>query len=64
MPKLGEGEQVKVWLPTHLLDALRQDAKDCGERHIQSIMRMILGRHYQGQVREAGLDTVEMQGAG
>lgn len=59
MPKMmqGAGKQVKIWLPQHIIDALRQDAMDAGERHIQPIARHILGQHYQRQARGAGLDV-------
>jgi len=60
MPNLGDGEQIKVWLPQHLVDALRQDAKDAGERHVQPIVRYILGQHYQDQARAANwVDVLE-----
>ena len=65
MPKMPEpGKQIKVWLPQHILDALGQEAKDSGEKRVQSIVRIILGRHYRGQVREVGPDAVELQGTG
>lgn len=58
MPNLGDGEQIKVWLPRHLVDALRQDAKDAGERHVQPIVRYILGQHYRDQTVVANLVEV------
>ena len=58
MPNLGDGEQIKVWLPRHLVDALRQDAKDAGERHVQPIVRYILGQHYRDQATASNLAGV------
>jgi len=53
MPKMSEpGQQIKVWLPDHILDALRQDAKDGGERKVQPVIRYILGQHYRDQLVE------------
>jgi hypothetical protein len=52
----SDGRQIKIVLPGHILDALRQDAKAAGERKIQTVIRHILGQHYQEQARAAGLD--------
>lgn len=58
MPKMSEqGKQIKVWLPMHLLDGLRQDAKAGGERHIQSVIRHILGQYYRQQAKMAGVEV-------
>jgi hypothetical protein len=55
MPNLGDGQQIKVWFPEHILDALWQDAKDSGERHVQPLVRYIIGKHYQEQANGVGL---------
>lgn len=63
MPKMSEpGQQVKVWLPQPLYDALNQESDDSG-RKMAEIMREAIAERYQRQAVEAGLDVVIDAGA-
>lgn len=56
VPKLGEGQQIRLWMPMHIIAALQQDAKEAGERHIQPIIRQILAQYYREQAMQAGVE--------
>lgn len=58
MPRMRQpGQQIKVWLPQPLYDAIKQDRKDTG-RPMAEIARGIIADHYQRLARAAGLDVV------
>lgn len=60
MPKIGEdGKTIKIRLPGRVLDALERDAESIGEKKIQTVIRMILGRHYPEETAELSGEVAE-----
>jgi len=60
MPNLGVGQQVKVWLPQPLYDALRAEAKDTG-RSMSEIGREEIAERYRRQAEGVGIDIGEVK---